>query len=427
MKGVRRSNMWSKQEPNSGTKQRNKVENLGDLFSQIEKSGHSLFIRGYFNVEGGQASISNGLSTNCDCIQGFLGVAIEVCPDCGAGDKDYVSIPSGMGDGIYVVTEVRAEGSSKAVGAVVVFDSQYLVANAVREQVEDEQVPHYPAHLISEQPVDKAFSIAQLRPKPKLFFSDAIGFGVENAGVSVELEDSLVDVIALTSPIAPNFESWAENYTEITGLSLGPAEGAEIRALREHMGYNSVAPEDAGLPTLYFRAVLVLTSALRDALQLEILTESLDWQETEARQGISIVTSHITPMGTSAMFENYLLSREWDRAAGEGISDEEALDLLFECWSWLFQAALAGETDYLRIVRENTYKPSQAEIAAMLASRGCLATTDQIEGLVEKPGLTKFSPSSSLTKAKYCPNCGVQTNNGLNRFCPNCGKQLGTQ
>lgn len=409
----------------SESKSGRSVTNLGSLVSLIESKDLELFVRGYFNVEGGQACVSSGKNNHCECSLGLLGPVVETCGDCGADRFDYVSLPSGMGDGIYVVAEIRASPDSKPLGALVTFESQYTLANAVREQVAQEKVPDYPIELISELPVTDIFKVAQIRSAPKIFLSDASGFGGTNAGVSVELGDKELDVLALTFPIAPGLESWATVYADLTGIPLGEPEKAEIRALSEYSGRDVNNPDDAGLPNLFFVGALILSEELKSALQLSVSEKVLDWDDIELRQGVSIVTSHMSPMGTSVMLENYLLAREWDRVAGDTISDQQALEHLFECWSWLFQAALNGERDALAIVRANTYKPSRDEILSMLSSRGSSPTSQQIDNLFDEPGLPKKTNGLLKKSAKYCSNCGEQTDNGLNKFCPGCGVPFG--
>jgi len=78
---------------------------LGGLLKILNSDRFELRAKGFFNVENGNFTITNGYFDSCDCHIETLGQSS--CQECGKGSGlNSVTFPSGDGDGIYVAFEI---------------------------------------------------------------------------------------------------------------------------------------------------------------------------------------------------------------------------------------------------------------------------------------------------------------------------------
>ncbi len=139
--------------------------------------------RGYFNVEGGSAAFGTRIFEWCDCLGEMQnGLYCEVC---GRGAKNYISVTSGSGDGVYPVFRLL-DTEEKATGALALFEAQWAIGIADNSKK--------PAELVSSaQPV----FIGTLIVDGLIYASDATaGWDCDYALVDIELPRGEYAVIA---------------------------------------------------------------------------------------------------------------------------------------------------------------------------------------------------------------------------------------
>jgi hypothetical protein len=75
-------------------------------------------------------------------------------------------------------------------------------------------------------------------------------------------------------------------------------------------------------------------------------------------------------MTDSVIWQNAMLAREWDRAAGGDIDNDTAKILLFDLWTWLYQGRELGSEDCANYLKNFKYQPTVEEQIYLLVRRG---------------------------------------------------------
>ncbi len=410
------------------------------------ESGYKFRVRGFFNVEGGQMGLSNKFHDWCDCMSMRPGPA-ENCDSCTRAPGNYVSIAAGDGDGIYVVAEI-VDSSSKeqVVGAMVVFDNQFQIANEVRAAIEQETVPEYPLELAFRFAEARPLTLGPLVNTGKALFADSgAGLNPRDAIVDVEIaKEKQLSVLAFVECVSTDPDEWAERVAQAQGLDSDATHRSMVGGIvtGQHLFDSLGIEEDYSLPPIIPRVIMLLDETASKCVNLDDQYFVEDWNFLGAQMGGAVGSSHTQVMAASTVWMNALLAREWDRVAGDDLPDEETKRLLFESWTWAYQGAFLDDDDCRRMIADNRYRATPEEVSNMLRRRGLVEAADKaLSGDLPDIGITSSSsaiqmksPSASLTEtnsgltkepadglAAFCSQCGSQFRDEAAKFCANCG------
>ncbi|MFM2022866.1 MAG: hypothetical protein RIR89_258 [Actinomycetota bacterium] len=411
---------------------------FGKTLSSLKSVGYDFRVRGFINVEGGNASIANKFFEWCDCTSMEPGPKKETCESCGKGPGSFVSVPSGDGDGIYVVFEIFPESDPKTnAGAFVIFDSGYELANVVRSDIERETVPAFPSKVVAKHDSYVPIDLGAFTNEGVIYFSDeSSGVDSQNAVVDIEnIKAAKLRAFTFVEPVEPTTEGWAKRWSKVEGMPSSESDirlqQAQGRAMFEALG---TGPKFS-LPSFVPRVLLVLDEGALARLDLSDALDEPDWELLGIQYSATICVSHTQKMNTSTIWMNALLAREWDRAAPEVLSDEQAKELLFDVWTWAYQGSVLGDADCESIISQNRYKATPQEIAQLLRRRGMFKKAEEALAQVGRApesettgGLTKKSSglgglASAPQGARFCSECGAEFLKVDAIFCSSCGSK----
>ena len=413
---------------------------LGELVLKINSRGLNFRPRGFINVEGGLVAVSTQYRQWCDCTDPNFFPSMSHCPACGRAGSNFSSMPAGNGDGVYVVFEIYSnENPAEALGALVVFDHGYEIANAVRVQVENEKLTDLSLEMVEKFADTIPLHLTTLDPTSTILIGDSpVGEDSRNATVGVSFPSPRTNqVFAFVRHLSQDPKDVALRLQADLGMDHQKAERA--LALAEAIfraGGKETGPVS---PDIDFRAMLVIDSSLAGELGLRGEVEITDWETLNRQFLASTGTSHVEPQYKSAVFFNALLARELDRLAGEVVSDEDAKRLLFDVWTWAYQGLENGD-ERCQVLLQNRYSPSREEVATLLRRRGQFKAAENYigSGSLEgeegtsgafsnaQSGLTKSSSgglglSSATSSASHCKACGSKFSAVSDPFCAECG------
>lgn len=407
--------------------------NLTQTLAALEQHGYGFRPRGFFNVEGGDAAISTEFFTWCDCLSLTYGPTLDVCDECRRGPGNYVKVPAGDGDSVYVVFEVYEISAPRyAVGAFVVFDHRYEIANKVRSFVEEQIDFATPWGEIQVFGQTVPMAIDNLAATDVIYLADGTSGGANSSNANVDVQfgkEIELEVFGFLEPMPTdpqeNAEYYATNWNMEVGALLSNMQGslAMAHSMAESLGRELTEP----LPPYSIRGMLALRTDLVTEIGLESEAEIEDWEMFSIQVNGRVVSSHIQSQDVSTIWMNAMLAREIDRQAGE-VSDAEAKSLLFDMWTWAYQGLVAGDRDCLALIK-NRYQPTPDEIAELLRRRGLFEILDGFLATGQLPGLLaevqateKASKSAGLTKSN---SGGLGLAGNQDRFCANCGQPFG--
>lgn len=417
--------------------------NLERFLESLEIQGFSLRPAGFFNVEGGDAALSTSFFPWCDSCLEFLGPALSPCEECGRGPGRFIRVPAGDGDGVYVVFEIFEAARPKfAVGAIVIFDNRYGIADAIRDPILQQRLPMVSNYLFEDQLSAFGVALGSLESTNQILFSDAnAGTDSRDAAVDVRFDvPQTLTAYALVQQVSSDPDAEADRLVEEAGMDRESVMEM-LQSLVQVSSQVRDMPKGYGtLPEISIRGLLVLTDEANSKLKLQPKSFDLDWETLTGQFMGKVGTSHIQPMGAAAIWFNALLAREVDRAAGE-VNDDEAKQLLFDMWTWAYQGAVNGDGDCASLLT-NAYKPSQSEVVELLERRGLLTAAETFiaTGLVgdlqvgpgvrseesgtPAPSSLESSPrDSSQPQANFCGECGSKFASEMDKFCSECGSQ----
>lgn len=424
-------------------RERGVIVNLESVLESLEIHGLSLRPAGFFNVEGGDAALSTSYFPWCDSCLEFLGPALSPCEECGRGPGKFIRIPAGDGDGVYVVFEIFEAARPKfGVGAIVIFDHRYGIADAIRDPILQQRLPIVSKDLFENQLSAFGVALGSLEPTNQILFSDAnAGTDSRDASVDVRFEvPQALTAYALLEQVSSDPDAEADRLVEEAGMERALVMEM-LQSLAHVSSQLSDMPKGYGeLPEISIRGFLVLTGEADSKLKLQPKAFELDWETLTGQFMGKVGTSHIQQMGAAAIWFNALLARELDRAAGE-VNDDEAKQLLFDIWTWAYQGVVNGDTDCVDLLR-NAYEPTPEEVVELLERRGMFDAAERFrttgfvgEVQVGSKALSQVSSKSSLTKsnprqddgprdlANFCGECGTKFQRMEAKFCSECGER----
>jgi hypothetical protein len=411
----------------------------------VNSKGLSFRPKGFINVEGGLVAASTQYRGWCDCTAIEFGAAKSNCSECGRSATNFANVPSGDGDGVYVVSEIYSNASpAETFGALVVFDHGYAIANAVRVSIENDTLPDLGIKELMPFAETLPLHLTTFESSKTILIGDSpIVVESRNATADVSFLDSkTTEVFAFVGHLSPEPEDVALRLQ--ANLGMDPEEAnrsvlvaeAAFRALEEIAG-SQTAPFS---PDLEFRALLVIDSRLAMEIDLQGEVAVSDWALLSHQCLSGIGTSHVEPLHQSTVFMNALLARELDRAAGEEVSDQDAKRLLFDVWTWAYQGLVHDDKD-CEVFRKNRYVPSREEVAELLRRRGQFEAADSYlrTGSLNGQALDSNAQSNNhfgLTNASnkglgstapaqqagWCSACGEKYQDDAAKFCSSCGK-----
>lgn len=417
--------------------------NLESVLDSLEIHGLSLRPAGFFNVEGGDAALSTSYFPWCDSCLELLGPALSPCEECGRGPGKFIRIPAGDGDGVYVVFEIFEVARPKfGVGAIVIFDHRYGIADAIRDPILQQRLPIVSKDLFENQLSAFGVALGSLEPTNQILFSDA-NAGTDSRDASVDVRFGVPQALtayALLQQVSSDPDAEADRLVEEAGM-----ERALVMEMLQNLAHVSSQLSDmpkgyGELPEISIRGFLVLTDEADFKLKLQPNAFELDWETLTGQFMGKVGTSHIQQMGGAAIWFNALLARELDRAAGE-VNDDEAKQLLFDIWTWAYQGVINGDTDCVDLLR-NAYEPTPEEVVELLERRGMFDAAERFRttGLVGEvqvgsKALSQTSSETSFTKsnprqddgprdhANFCGECGTKFQRMEDKFCSECGER----
>jgi len=423
--------------------------NFEEFLEKLSETGLDLRARGFINVEGGSCAVTSSILPWCDCSSsGFVGPKAGACQECGRAPGNFVSIPAGEGDGVYVVFEIhRRDDEAQNVGALVVFDHGYAIANEVRSAVSSQKWPEVPTQEFENFGNSRSHHLASFDTSERIWIGDSpIAQNDKKAFVDVSIHASAkTEMFTFASPLSQDEAAVEARLSEMFRVSTTEARSfvSSTKAMFEVAAEGKDWSEESPFPNLDFRVLVALDNEVSSALGLLQNQESIEWELLSAQVACGMGTSHVEPQHDSAMTMNVRLAIERDRNHGESISESEVKQLLFEVWTWALQGVALGDGGYLPSL-ENAYVPTAAEVSELLERRGAISAANDpelVSRILRKPDPYALSRSgggfgssgsdsglskqSAKPKAKFCSNCGTQFGSSLELDCSTCGVARG--
>lgn len=415
--------------------------NLSAVIEAIQLKKIGLRPTGFFNVEGGDAALGSDFFDWCDSCLDQLGPIMAFCQECGRSPQNFLRIPAGDGDGVYVVFELfDAAVPSHVTGALVIFDNNYEIANAVRGPILEERVPPVPLALIKKRGHAALIDLASMAPTTKVLFSDgSAGANSKFAMVDVEFEtEQRLNVYGIVEQVSSNIRDEVNRLSREAGMDRESVLGM-LESLAESAQAIQDMPRGYGtLPEVLFRGLLVTQETLAQSLELTTEKVFLDWEELTGQYFGKICTSHQETMESATIGFNFLLHRELDRETGD-LPISEAKRLLFNMWTWLYQGLHNLDDDFKHLIGD-AYLPSREEVVTLLHRRGLKDAAQlfldtgkigevQVQVLDTPHDFEAGSPkaaeqeTTSPVLAKFCGECGTRFENEEAKFCSECGSR----
>lgn len=392
------------------------MNNFGNFLKTLEEDSFTLKVEGYFNIEGGSFSVGTDYFDFCDCLSDAFGQ--NECADCPRRKSNRVSFASGDGDGIYVAASIRDEGSNgRPVGLLAVFDYQYQMATEVRNLVNAERAPEYPIELASQFSEAVPLKIGTLSVGNELLIGDS-NFSNDSNYAVVRIPGFKVtefECYIFLQRVDSTPEATVERLHRTQGIDRTQSEmsvraaSASFDAIAE---YSGIAQGSNPFPDYIPRAIVVLESSL-EKLKLISEVEIPDWNlfKTQLQFG-SVGTAHREPMHVSVVWQNVLLAREIDRAAGD-CDNATAKALLFDMMTWLYQGQALGDKECVDLLSKINYQPSAQELAELKRRRG----------MTPHKANPSTESAASQSNSLFCSQCGAKLKTDA-KFCSICGNQV---
>ncbi len=376
--------------------------NFGKTLDSILSSGFTFRARGFFNVEGGQVGIATKMLPWCDCMSFNLGPA-ESCDSCKRNSTNYINMIAGNGDGVYVVFEIVRKVDKSVVGALSIFDNDYLIANQVRTEIQDGALPAFPKELAKIFAKANPLEVGKLKATKTLFVADS-GSTIDssNAVVDVHLSSSQpIKIVAFADEISGGESGWVDHLMKTQGLDRSSAKAqVQMSKVFGEAAFEVLEIKDEpSLPSFIPRAILAMSPELEVALSIKYSIKVPDWQLVAAQFAGTSGTSHTEAQNISTIWMNVMLAMEFDRAAGENISEKRAKELLFDIWTWAYQGASLGDEDCAALIASNPYSPTNEEVSGLLRRRGLYEDAEKaLSGdLPETPTSPPLAPAPSAS------------------------------
>lgn len=255
------------------------------------------------------------------------------------------------------------------------FDYQFQIANHAREAIAGETLPDFPFEIASQFSDCRALGIGGIAVDKTLL--------IGNSSFASDPKDAVVDFpgildgkykcIAYCEEIDASVDGIAERLSRTQGVP--EASGARLARIAEesfeHMAQDEpgVSPDESPFPPFVPRAIVVVHEGAGALIEKNEIF-NLDWDLLNAqfRYG-KVDLSHRESQAKSAIWQNALLAREYDRDAGE-CSDAVALRLHFNLRTWLYQGRALGEENCINYLTKLKYEPTDDEEIYLYMRRG---------------------------------------------------------
>lgn len=425
---------------------------LAEFIEQAEKLKIGFSVEGYINVEGGNAAVATRIFEDSafECAESGIGSPPKDCADCGRGPNNFANTTAGSGDGVYVIFGLHLlSNPEKNIGAFAVFDEKYLLANSVRQAVE-EGVPLELSSSLLEYFFDsESVMLSEFTCDGRLYFSDdSASMNARYAIVDVPVESKKLQVLL--------FAATEDPYTLEGFFDMSPEEirarSSETEAVSsvmvEHYG---VAPQT---PSYFPQILMALDSKVAKQFDFSDSVPTEDWTLAQINSTTRMCTSHLEPQHVSTYSANADLGVHKLKFL-EAASDYAKLEALMRAASWAYLGELFGDAsssaqfDLLGL--RKGIEGSLSLQAELLEYRGWdeegIAHLTQEQSFEEDDdeddddedesgtpvGLTKSSTSSGLGKLSssdapvsggknFCSNCGSKFESAKAKFCSGCGE-----
>lgn len=415
---------------------------LSAVLEAIQLNNLDLRPAGFFNVEGGDAALGSEYFTWCDSCLDQLGPITASCDECGRRPDNFLRVPAGDGDGVYVVFELFDSAAPRyAVGALVIFDNNYEIANAVRDSIMEERVPSAPFALIKKRGNTNVIDLGVMPPTTRVLFSDGMA-GVDSKFAMVDVDfgsEQKLNVYGMIEQVSSNIRDEVNRLGRDAGMDRETVL-TMLQSLVETSQAVRDMPKGYGtLPEVLFRGLLITQEVLAQKLELRTEKVALDWEELTGQYLGKICTSHQQTMEAAAVWFNVLLHREFDRAAGD-VPSEEGKRLLFNMWTWVYQGLHNFDDDCRQLVN-NAYLPAKGEVLELLGRRGLAQAAQDFlsSGKIgdfaipvaseshslpadRKASSEILNASSGTSLAKFCGGCGTKFERESDKYCSECGE-----
>lgn len=354
------------------------------------ESRFTFVVRGLVNTEGGQLRFASGydpLCEICDDGPGVLG-PFPACGACGRGPTQGGRVISGDGDGIYPIVEVIDSTSEGAepIAILVVFDSNYELANRISADAQRAQRPDFTANDVVRFFGLPVVAVSALEPTDTV----VLGGGRRNEP-------------AVDCAIQKSGDLIARAYVETSGRYTG-----------NFANFNA----DNGTTISVPRLLAIGTQENLDFLTGKPQSElTIDWEAEDLAAMTSIVTSHAKVVADEMCFANANIADSY-------LQDMSRFEHLLRNWdddffSWVILGADLGNKWCIDMLSTTFGVPNEAKQIALVRRR----IFDESKSTVDE---SKEDPQERKDPAnRFCSNCGRRFENLAEHFCPACGTSRG--
>lgn len=358
----------------------------------------SLVVAGFVNIESGNISFAPDRPIHQLQNAGKFG-SEDNCKICGSNHG--FQIPSGMGDGLYTVAEVKNH-AGECVGLFTTFDAGEQFARNCRE-LSRFDYPSFEIPADWEKRRTAGVYLGSMANLGTVFVSDeTCGWPSTNSVLDVNVSGDILSVFAILEETPKDFEEyqeWLEDNFEVRDTedpSLmanllmenddeGRYAGRKVRSHRSHV----------------VRAMLIISSEHVSDLSSHF-SDRVDLIELELSYLSGVSRSHLQHEDRSASMANALLQLMSFRT---GASEDET-----KAQSWLLQNAMSYENE-----------PGWALIAENFPNGSIIP---QIELAKMRWSVSEASFDVDEVETYFCNFCDEETDLD-DTYCSNCGEFLG--
>jgi hypothetical protein len=425
---------------------------LAEFIKQAEKLKIGFSVEGYINVEGGNAAVATKIFEDSECSEPGIGSPPKDCPDCDRSPRNFANTTAGSGDGVYVIFGIHLLSNAEInIGAFAVFDENYLLANSVRQAVEEGMPLGFSSSLLESFFDSESVILSEFTCDGRLYFSDdSASMNARYAIVDVPVDSKKLQVML--------FAATEDPYTLDGFFDFSP-EQIEAR-YAETEAVSNVMSEEYGIvpqmPSYFPQILMALDSKIVKQFDFSGSIPAEDWKVAQINSMTRMVTSHLEPQHVSTFSANADLGVHKLKFL-ESASDDAKLEALMRAASWAYLGELFGDAsssaqfDLLGLRKD--IEGSLSLQAELLEHRGW--DEQGIAHLTQEPsfedddedddddddddesgatvGLTKSSTSSGLGKLSnsdapasggknFCSNCGSKFESAKAKFCSECGE-----
>jgi hypothetical protein len=343
---------------------------------------HKFVVRSLINSEGGNLRFSTkypDLCGTCEIGDEALG-PFPACATCGRAPNQGGRVISGDGDGIFPVIEViDLEGDpSTPVAVLVVFDSNYELANRLKNEAANGQKP--------------TLSLADFERFVRLPTADVTSL---SASSTIVLGGGSKSEPAVDCAISPATPTIARVFIEQAGQYTG-----------NFGSFNEGNDADVSIPRL-------LTIGPEAVLETVFGTPSrvaqIDWQREDFLHESSLVTSHALVVADDLCHVNAEIADSYLQDISQDENRIRNWDEDF--FSWILLGSQLEESWCSKMLETTFGVPDSAEQAELLSRRVFALTVQKVT--------TGKLPIVGV--ANFCPECGSRFGDVNSKYCSNCG------